>query len=48
MNIDVQDIHENLLTHKDKQHDVEEFFHAGVTRETNGKKKKYCTCKLCP
>jgi hypothetical protein len=47
LNIDVQSIHKDAPTQEDKWCDVNEFFHATIMKDINGKMKKYCTCKLC-
>jgi hypothetical protein len=49
LDVDVQSTHEDLGESRvDNHRDVDEFFHAPVMKEMNGKKKKCCTCKLCP
>ena len=48
LDVDVQSINDNPPTREDKRQDVNQFFHAAVVKEVNGKSKKYCVCKLCP
>ncbi|KAH9977261.1 hypothetical protein BGW80DRAFT_1288254 [Lactifluus volemus] len=46
--VDVQAEGASAPTRQDKRRDVNQFFHPAVTKEINGKTKKYCVCKLCP
>ncbi|KAG6871438.1 hypothetical protein C0993_003283, partial [Termitomyces sp. T159_Od127] len=46
--INVQSIEEQKEAHEDKQRDVDHFFHKPMTRQVNGKEKRYCLCKVCP
>jgi hypothetical protein len=45
--VDVQSVDNNQPSREDKRRDVDNFFSAPALRETNGKLKKYRTCKLC-
>jgi hypothetical protein len=45
--VDVQAVGHTLSTREEKQHDVDQFFFPAVTKDVNGKRKRYCVCKLC-
>jgi len=47
VDIDIQSINDIGQSHKDKQHDINKFFHPAVTKVIQGVTKKYSTCKLC-
>ncbi|KAN0118457.1 hypothetical protein V8E52_005187, partial [Russula decolorans] len=48
LDVDVQLADKDPPTHEDKRRDVDQFFHTLVEKEIGGKKRKQCTCKLCP
>ena len=48
VDVEVQSIKENWPTYEDKIRDVDHFFSTAITKEVNGKLKKYRPCNLCP
>ena len=48
LDVDIQPIDKDPPTREDKRRDVDQFFHASVEKESGGKKRKHCVCKLCP
>ena len=48
IDVDIQSVNDNSSSHEDKRQDVDNFFHASVMKEVNGKSKRYCRCKICP
>jgi hypothetical protein len=48
MDIDVQEIDGDVVTHEEKRRDVDQFFQPAIIKDVNGKQKKYRICKLCP
>jgi hypothetical protein len=48
LDVDVQLADKDPPMHEDKRRDVDQFFHILVEKEIGGKKRKQCTCKLCP
>lgn len=48
MDVDVQSIDDSPPTREDKRKDIDRFFRIAVTKNVNGKSKKYRACKLCP
>jgi len=48
MDVDIQSIEDNPVTHEDKRQDVDHFFHNAVVKDVNRKSKKYRACKLYP
>jgi hypothetical protein len=48
LDVEVQQTDKDPPTHEDKRRDVDQFFHAPVEKEIDGKKKCVCACKLCP
>lgn len=48
MDVDVQSIDDDTApSREEKRRDVDEFFQPAITKEVNGKSKKYRTCKIC-
>jgi hypothetical protein len=47
--VDVPAVDSNTpATREDKRRDVDQFFHPAISKDVNGKVKRYCVCKLCP
>ena len=47
VDVNVQPIHQDSPSCKDKQHNVDHFFEPPVVKTINRKMKKYCSCKHC-
>ncbi len=47
VDVDVQSINDSPPTCEDKRKDTDHFFRIAVTKNVNGKSKKYHACKLC-